>query len=468
MSDGPGRIPEWGRPMATWSAGVRRPPLADASTRSAIIGLFLLETAPDLQALRSRIDRVTRWFPALRQRPVAPVGSIGAPRMVVDPSFDVSFHVVRYVLPAPGSWEQIMDHVQRQSDHDLDQHRPLWRATLVEGLDDGQAVLLLCVHPSIADGQGAVMMLAGLAEPDAEQAGEAAPMPPVPSPGRTDPVTASLSALAAVAKRAGGLGLQAVRDIPGSARTLAAHPRRSTADAFRVAAAAAQALRNHRAPLSPLLQQRGDTHATRTMDVPFAALRRLGIEHGASLTEVLLAALLAGARRYHEAHRTSVGQLRVSVPVLVDGATVCMARVELDAALVDGAARVRQIHEAIARVRRDPTLPVLGRMSDASRLLPVDLLARDEAASDMTLCNVPGLPAPARVAGARLDRLYPVLPAMGAAVGVAVLSYAREHCSIGLTMDEAAVVDPDQLVACLADGFADTGARCERVGSRRV
>lgn len=208
------QLPEWGRKLAGWNAGVWRASKASVTMRSAIMGVFLLESTPDIDALRDRMDRVTRWFPALRQRVVEPIGSIGQPRMVVDPHFDITFHTARYVLPAPGSWEQLMLHVRRQSMYDLDRDRPLWRATLVEGLEGGRAAILLMVHHAIADGQGAVMMLAGMVDWSAQPSSTGEPMPPAPPGGRTDPITATLVALASAAKSAGGLGVQAVRDLP--------------------------------------------------------------------------------------------------------------------------------------------------------------------------------------------------------------------------------------------------------------
>jgi WS/DGAT/MGAT family acyltransferase len=465
MAERIGEVPEWGQKLAGWNAGVWRTSKASLTMRSAIMGVFLLESTPDVEALRDRMERVTRWFPALRQRVVEPIGAVGQPRMVVDPHFDISFHTARYALAKPGSWDQLMQHARRQSLYDLDRDRPLWRATLVEGLAGDRAAILLMVHHAIADGQGAVLMLAGLVDWTAEASSREDPMPPEPSPGRTDPVTATVAAVGSAAKRAGGVGVNALRELPSSARTFATHPRRATTEAVGLAASASRVLRVHRRPLSPLMRQRGTTYSSRTLDVPFDRMRAAATRHGGTLNDMFLAAVLGGLRRYHAVHGTDVGTVRVNIPVSTrteqNAATanaVSIARIELDASQTDVAARVADAHEVVGRARAEPVLPFADLAADAARLLPVSVVAQLAKASDITASNVPGLPTRVWVGGVPLLRLYPIVPTLGAAANITMLSYAREHCSLGVSMDDIAVPDPDEFMRCLAEGFSEIGA----------
>jgi WS/DGAT/MGAT family acyltransferase len=468
MTDTSGEIPDWGQKLAGWNAGVWRTSVGSVTMRSAITGLFLLNSTPDIDALRDRMDRVTRWFPALRQRIVEPVGSLGQPRMVVDPGFDITFHTSRIALPAPGTWEQLLYHARRQSMHDLDRDRPLWRATLVEGLQGDRAAIILVVHHAIADGQGSVMMLAGMVDWAADVPPTSDPMPPAPRAGRTDPITATLAAVGSAAKRAGGLGIQAVRELPTSARSFVVHPRQSTSDMVRMAASAARMLRPHRGPLSPLMTERGATYTSLTLDVPFEALRTAAKDHGGTLNDAFLAAVTGGLRRYHERHDSPVDRLRVNVPVSLrregQGATVnavSIARIELDAGEDDVTARFTDASEAVRRARGEPMLPWADLAADAGRLLPVSLIAEVAKSSDVTASNVPGLPAQVWVGGAALEALYPIVPTMGAAANITMLSYARRRCSVGVSIDDQAVPDPHVFMECLAEGFAEVGAEPE-------
>jgi WS/DGAT/MGAT family acyltransferase len=464
MADDRPEVPEWGQKLAGWNAAVWRTSVGSTTMRSAITGVFLLDGSPDIAVLRDRMDRVTRWFPALRQRVVEPLGAIGQPRMVVDPDFDITFHLSRFALPAPGTWDQLLYHVRRQSMYDLDRDRPLWRATLVEGLQGGRSAVILVVHHAIADGQGSVMMLAGMVDWAADVGIPSEPLPPEPPPGRTDAVTATLAAVGSAAKRAGGLGVQAVREVP----SMVAHPRRTTGEAVRLAASAARMLRPHRGPLSPLMTERGTSYTSATLDVPFEAMRAAAKAHGGTLNDAFLAAVTGGLRRYHERMGSQVGSLRVNVPVSLrsegQSATenaVSIARVELDAGQADVAARFVDAHEAVSAARDEPGLALADLTADASRLLPVGVIAEVAKSSDLTASNVPGLPAPVWVGGAPLTRLYPIVPTMGAAANITMLSYARAHCSLGVTMDDAAVADPQGFMECLAEGFAEIGASPE-------
>ncbi len=255
-------------------------------------------------------------------------------------------------------------------------------------------------HHAIADGQGSVMMLAGLVDWDADASSADEPMPPAPAPGRTDPITATVAAVGSAAKTAGGLGVQAIRDLPTSARNLAIHPRRTTTEAVRLAASAARVLRVHREPLSPLMRDRGTTYTIRTLDVPFEALRDSAALYGGTLNDAFLAALMGGMRRYHALHGVEVGRLRVNVPVSTrsSGAAasnaVSIARIELDAGERDVTARFTEAAAAVASARSEPAMPFADLAADASRLLPVSLIAEVAKASDLTASNVPGLPAP--------------------------------------------------------------------------
>ncbi len=71
---------------------------ANPRTRSGIMALELLDTAPDWQRYRTNFENASRKIPRLRQKVVTPTLPTAAPRWVVDPDFNLDFHVRR--LPA--------------------------------------------------------------------------------------------------------------------------------------------------------------------------------------------------------------------------------------------------------------------------------------------------------------------------------------------------------------------------------
>ena len=79
-----------------------------------------------------------------------------APRWVVDPDFNLDFHVRRMRVPEPGTLRQVFDMAEVIQQSPLDISRPLWSVTLIEGLADGRAAQLLHLSHAVADGVGSV------------------------------------------------------------------------------------------------------------------------------------------------------------------------------------------------------------------------------------------------------------------------------------------------------------------------
>jgi diacylglycerol O-acyltransferase len=71
---------------------------------------------------------------------------------------------------------------------------------------------------------------------------------------------------------------------------------------------------------------------------------------------------------------------------------------------------------------------------------------------DFLASNVPGLPTPIYLGGARVDAFYAFGPTTGAALNVTLMSYC-DTCHIGVNTDVGAVPDPAVLLECLAEGF---------------
>lgn len=466
MAEQAPQIKAWGKKISGWNATTWRTSVGHLTMRSSIMGLFLLDQKPDRDALLDRMDRVSRLFPALRQRMIEPVGAFGQPRMVVDPNFDIMLHVKQYQLAAPGSWEQLMLHVRRESLTDFDRDRPLWRSTLIEGLEGGKAALLLLAHHAIADGQGSVMLIGGLADLSPEDASSDEPMPPAPEPGRADVASITAAAWGSSLKRAFRTAQKVTKDVPASLLAAAQDPNGAIKSGTDLVGSAMRAAPiSATQPLSPLMVGRSGTYTYRTLDVGFPELRAAAKAHGGSINDAFLAAITGGVRIYHEKHDMPLGQLRVNVPVSTrteaDEAgtnAVMISRILLNAGETDVATRIRETSETVSKARQEPIMAFADAIGDLSRLLPVSVIAAGARASDVTGSNVPGFPMHVYMGGARVERMYPVVGNIGAAANITLLSYAGELCSLGISVDDAAVADVDEFVACLGEGFAEVGA----------
>ena len=67
---------------------------------------------------------------------------------------------------------------------------------------------------------------------------------------------------------------------------------------------------------------------------------------------------------------------------------------------------------------------------------------------------MPGVPVPVWLAGARVERMYPLVGTIGAAINVTMLTYTSS-ASVGISSDDAAVSDRHELLESLRHGFGE-------------
>jgi hypothetical protein len=182
---------------------------ADPILRSTILALDILETVPEWDRYLAAHDWATRMVPRFRQHVVSPAFGLGQPTWVVDPDFDLSYHVRRARLAEP-TYACLLEAVQTLAMTPFDKARAPWETVLFEGLPDGRAGYVLKLHHATTDGLGAVQLLSGLhsrtSAPNPNKPQPAAPQPERPSHSR------ELARRAAPARpgRAGGAGVHRV------------------------------------------------------------------------------------------------------------------------------------------------------------------------------------------------------------------------------------------------------------------
>ncbi|EUA33128.1 wax ester synthase-like Acyl-CoA acyltransferase domain protein [Mycobacterium xenopi 4042] len=140
----------------------------------------ILDATPDWERFRTRFENASRRVLRLRQKVVVPTLPTAAPRWVVDPDFNLDFHVRRVRIPEPGTVREVLDLAEIILQSPLDIARPLWTATLVEGLADSRAAMLLHLSHAVTDGVGGVEMFSQIY--DLERDPPAEPPPPQPIP----------------------------------------------------------------------------------------------------------------------------------------------------------------------------------------------------------------------------------------------------------------------------------------------
>ncbi len=441
--------------FATWRSAAN-----DPTMRSPMIGLVALASSPDWDRLVDRFDRASRVAPILRQRIIEGPADILSPRLVVDPEFDLSFHMRRYRVPEPGTWDQVLAETRRQSMADFDPARPLWRVTLLEGLKGGGAVLIVKLHHAIADGQGAMMLGATVIDlTPADQ--DLGPMPPPPIPAPIDTAAFLGTAFA----DASSFLMRTAREAADAALPLATRaltdPGGAVDDVMNVMRSVSKFLALPSRPMSPVMVGRSINYHFMTLDVPMAELKAAAKAHGLSLNDAFMAGVTGGLRIYHEVRDEPVTHLRCNMPISLRDPdrpaqnAVTIARFEVPVGIVDPVERMHALHKIVASWRREPALHLVDPLAEVGmRLMPADVVTSAAQKSDFTASNVPGVPIPVYVAGAKVLGMYPLMSTVGAATNITLLSYAG-NAGIGVSMDDAAIPDRAEFVDCICRGFAE-------------
>ncbi|MBR9909518.1 MAG: wax ester/triacylglycerol synthase family O-acyltransferase [Gammaproteobacteria bacterium] len=431
-------------------------------TRSSMLAVFLLDKVPDFDELTETFERASRSFVRLRQSVALPSLPVTPPRWLVDPDFDLHFHLRRAALPAPARQQQLLDYCNQFLADPLDLERPLWEAVLLENVKIAgcKAALALKIHHAVTDGIGGLKLLEQLLDfaPDAPKR----PMPhqPIPEELSGDELLKS------------GLLRQVGKFIPNVRSTLhkglaagsnwIQNPQTLMRTLREQAESARRVLGPLPVPPSPLLQKRSTNRHLSALEFPLAELRRAAKSVGATVNDAYLAAIAAGLREYHETRNITLRELTVSMPVNqrrrndVDaGNRFAAARIVLPVAELDPAKRLARIHAAAKNAVTEPALNLLHHLLPVMAKLPepaLESIAANLLVPEIQASNIPGPPIPTYLNGCKVVKIYPFGPVPGVASMITMIS-ANGTCFVGINSDTAAFTDPELFLQCLQRGF---------------
>lgn len=409
-------------------------------------------------ALASRLPLIPRYRQVVRRPPL----DLAAPLWVDDPDFDLSFHVRRTAVPAPGGDAEVFRLIARVMSQRLERSRPLWENWVVEGLEDGRWGLISKVHHCMVDGVSGTQLYHLLLSTSPDDV-QIQPVPDDWSPG--DPP----STLQLVVDAVGDLVAVPFRQSASVVRMLR-QPERFTARAT-VAARGLTALAGGLVPVP-----RGSIMGSVRSDRAYAA-RRVALHDvktvshhfGVTVNDVALAACTAGFRRLLLDHgdRCTPTSVRTLVPVSVrapgeegifENRVSCILAA-LPVHLDDPVERLHAVHEHLAHLKalheaeagelvtevaeREP-FPLVSSVIRAMFRLPQRSIAT-------VTTNVPGPREPLYLLGRRMEGLLPYVPiAAGLRFGVAIISYCDE-IAFGVTSDFGHEDGARRLVGDIAD-----------------
>ena len=431
-------------------------------SRTAMLSISLLDAVPDLDRLRTVYDRASRVVVRMRQHVVTPVLPLTAPQWVVDPDFDLAYHVRRVRIPEPGSLRQLLDFAQPIHAAPLDTARPLWEVYLVDGITEGDApaALILKMHHAISDGIGGIALAGEIY--DSERDTNRGPLPPMPVPEdvsstdlvrkamRRAPISVTETVVRGTA-RVVGMGVRLLRK-----------PDRAANDVAKFVGSAQRVVGAPPVAPSPLLSRRGLGRRLETHEFPFDRFRRAAKAAGGSVNDAYIAGLCGALRRYHEAFGLPIEALPLALPVNLRndddpaaGNRFAGARIIAPIGEPDPLERISAIREQVLTAVAEPAINSLTAVAPVLARLPqpiIDTLASLGTGVDVQASNVPGFPEAPYIAGAKMLKTYAFGPVPGVAMMV-VLFTEGGTCYIGVNYDTASVTDADLFARCLREGF---------------
>jgi diacylglycerol O-acyltransferase len=411
-----------------------------------------------LRVVSSRLHLVPRF----RQRVVFPPFGAGRPVWVDDSGFDISFHIRKAALPAPGGRRDLTEFVQRILSRPLDRTKPLWESYVIEGMEDGLSAILTKVHHAMIDGIAGMDIATAVFDFSPEPQILSPPAwRPEPEPGRFD------------------LFVEAVRDqvlhpatgLADLAQRAWAAPARVAKEAATVLSGIGEVVGGGLAPPSPFNRPIGPNRRFAMADAQVQTFREIKRSLKGTVNDAVLATV-AGAlyRLLRERGESTRGRtLRAMVPVSVRtrdqrhalGNRVASIFVDLPVGPMGARRRLDIIRRSTKNLKESnqavgaeflmnmgmwapPTLHAMAaRLAARSRLI------------NLVVSNVPGPQVPLYVAGARLLAHYPTMPlAETMGLSVAVTSLAGTM-AFGVTADWDTLPDIEVLARGLEDSLAE-------------
>ena len=411
------------------------------------------------------LERLDQLEPFRRRLVEVPFG-LDLPYWIVDPTFDVDFHIRHAAVPPPGTPRQLADVVSRLIARPLDRSRPLWELYILEGVDGGATIAQLTkIHHATIDGASGAMLLAALLDTDPHHrpSGTVAGVQPDPVPTDGELLSLTMREYLKRPEKLVRLSVRTLREIAanthsGSVRAMAdllAQPmpgplgrelrRRLRAD-YGTVTDRPPALPPVTAPRTPWNRPISGHRRFAHTSIPLEDAREIRRQVGCTFNDVVMALCSGALRRYLLRHDALPAEpLIAMVPVSVrskgDGDTyrnrVSALLADLATDLADPMARLDRVRASMTRAKADFDAIPAESLMDFTQFAPPAIAARAmrmysrlriadrlQPPFNLIISNVPGPSEPLYSAGARLEHFYPVSAvADGQGLNMTVQSY---------------------------------------------
>jgi diacylglycerol O-acyltransferase / wax synthase len=430
-----------------------------------ITGVLWFDEPLDWDQLREVISsRLVERYPRFRQRVVESRLPLRGPHWEDDPGFDLDLHLHHAALPAPGDRRALEDFASDLIAQPLDRSRPLWNWHLVDGYGSGSAIVAR-MHHCIADGIALARVLLSLTDASPE-AGIEPEMPPRSEHGGgiagavggiLRPARQAASITRTLAEAATHEAIEIARD-PSELVDLAGE---AGADAMTVAKTILPGPDSSTVLKGPL----GVPERVAWSDpIPLADIKAVGHANGATVNDVLIAAVTGALRTYLAERDSLVATVHAFVPFNLRpldeplprslGNRFGLVRLAIPVGLKEPHKRLEEVSRRMTQIKRSPegaiSYGMLGAIGATPAAIEQRLLDLFSASGSAVMTNVPGPREPVYLAGTPVRGVLVWAPTSGSvSMSVSIFSYDGD-VTVGVMSDRGLVPDPGEIVSAFA------------------
>ncbi|HKY15737.1 MAG TPA: wax ester/triacylglycerol synthase family O-acyltransferase [Microthrixaceae bacterium] len=419
------------------------------------------------ERFQQRVDDRLPLVPALG-RTLAETGGINGPVWIDDEDLDITRHVLRTSLPAPGDLTALAEAVGVLASSPLERDKPLWEFWFVDGLAGGEIAIVCKVHHAVLDGVTGVASLALFFDLEAQ--------PPVTPPLERHPEAAPSTY--ELAREAVGSTLEWAASLPRAVPHLVGFLGELVG--MRAEDEAAVPMQ---APKLAMNGSLGPTRQVSLLQVARSDLDEVRAETGGTLNDIIVTVCAGALRRYLlERDELPDRPLVAAIPVAEHedpdhpsgnhfGTMFFALPVHLDEPLdrlefVSRSARVaKTVHERSGRgslaalLGLAPAALLKAPMAVVSRL---GLIARIPTPINLVISNVPGSRVPLFLDGGRVSDIFPMGPLFeGCGMNLTVVSYV-DRVGFGFQACRETVDDLEFLAAAVPEAVRELRKAVDR------
>ncbi len=396
-----------------------------------VTSVLLTKTPLNFNRVRAIYRERLPQFERFHQRVVESGFPLPTPHWEDVPHFDMDQHLHHVALPAPHDQTALRAFVTDIASTPLDHQQPLWQVHVVDQVEGGSAVVMR-FHHCLADGTAMLNVMQKLFDP--------APGARRPEAAALVQATAPLGFLDKAALVVSGAGMLIVEMLKWPD------------------------------PQSPLKGEFGmRKHVAWSNPVPIKDVKAIGVQHGAKVNDVLVAAMTGALRAYLKRRGVDVNHTTVRAMVPVDlrpperqgrmGNEFGLVILELAVTKSRAAQRLALTKERMDALKRSTEplamrvlLDIFGRTPKAVEDIANQIFG---SKTSLVMTNVAGPRSALYLAGVAIHRMLFWVPHPGRqlGMGISIMSY-RGEATLAVIADARLVPDPETITAGFNREFA--------------